>query len=133
MNTEITSNAALPHPGLVPECIISRQDLELLLQGAESERETGYRNLCAGIAASCGFGTLSTVVSNFERLISVGTDPLESVLLILLSAVTLASSVLAAFFHQRLRGGSRGAHQDLHRQIRERLVDPGASDPGFWP
>ena len=135
MSSEITSATAIAEPGFRPECIISRQDLELLMRGAESERETGYRNLCTGIAASCGLGILSTVTSNFDQLVSAGTEPLESIFLILLSAVTLASGALAAFFHQRLRtAASRQAHQDLQRQIRERLEDNGApQDPRYWP
>ena len=135
MSSEITSATAIPRPGFGPECLISRQDLELLLRGAESERETGYRNLCAGIAASCGFGILSTVTSNFDRLVSAGTDPLESGFLILLSSVTLASGFLAFFFHQRLRTAApRSAHQDLQRQIRERLEDSAVpQDPRYWP
>ncbi len=133
--SEMTSATAIPEAGFGSECIISRQDLELLLRGAESERETGYRNLFSGIAASCGLGILSTVTSNFDRLVSAGTDPLESVFLILLSAVTLASGFLAAFFHHRLRSVSpRTAHQDLQRQIRERLEDVAApQDPRYWP
>ncbi len=135
MTSQLTSSIAIPEAGIAPECIITRQDLELLLRGAESEREAGYRNLCTGIAASCGFGIASTVSSNFQQWAVTGIDPLESVFLILLSAVTLASGFLAAFFHQRLRGASsRSAHQDLHRQIRERLAGGGAAeDLGHWP
>ncbi len=139
MSRQVQAAATIPRPafersaGSGGECIISRQDLELLLRGAESERETGYRNLSAGIAASSGFGTVSTVASNFDQLVAVGTAPMESLFLILLSAVTLASSAIAVFFHQRLQAApSRSAHKALHRQIRERLGDPGA-DPGYWP
>ncbi len=138
MNGETHGNAGIPDPGSGGECVISRRDLEILLQSAESEREIGYRNLSTGIAVSCGFGTLCTITPRSGELASVGADPLEAVLLILLTAVTLASSALATFFHRRLRGaGSHGAHRVLNRHIREQLDQPvepvEPADPRRWP
>ncbi len=130
-----TLAAALPDPSFGHECVISRRDLEILLRGAESERETGYRNLFAGVAVSCGFGILSTIAPRFGELVSIGVEPVESILLILLSAVTLASGILAVFFHRRLRGaGLRGAYRHLDRHIRTQLEQPAEiDDPRHWP
>ena len=55
-NRESFEPRFVPETGSERECVISRRDLEILLRGAESERETGYRNLFAGVAVSCGFG-----------------------------------------------------------------------------
>ncbi len=128
-------SAAIPNAGFGGDCVISRRDLEVLLRSAESEREIGYRNFCAGIAVSCGLGLLGTIVPNFGELVSVGADLVESILLILLAAVTLASSALAIFFHRRLRiVGSRRACRDLHHHIREQLEHPAEpDDPRHWP
>lgn len=117
------------------DCVISRHDLEILLRGAESEREIGYRNLFVGVAASSGFGILSTMLPRFGELISVGIGPLQSMLLILLIAVTLASGALAIFFHRRLRtAGVSEAYRVLDRHIRTQLEHPAElDDPRHWP
>ena len=61
MSSEAQAGVVIPDPGFrhTPdqspfrcECVISRGDLEILLRGAESEREIGYRNLSAGIAVN---------------------------------------------------------------------------------
>ena len=117
-------------------CLISRRDLEDLLQSVEAERETGYRNLFSGIAASCGLGIASTVATRFDALVSAGPTPLESLFLIFLSAGTLAAGALAWFFRQRLLGtGSGNERRALHRHIRERLeqrTEP-EGPQGYWP
>ncbi len=117
------------------DCVISRHDLEILLRGAESEKEIGYRNLFAGIAASSGFGILSTIGPRLGELASAGVEPLESILLILLIAVTLASGALAVFFHRRLKvTGAGGAYRVLDRHIRTQLEHPTElDDPRHWP
>lgn len=117
------------------ECVISKRDLELLLRGAESEKEVGYRNLFAGVAGSCGLGLMSTVVPRFGEFAATGFDPLGAALLILLTAVTLASSVLALFFHRRVQlAGARGDFQTLGRTIRAQLDQPlRPEDPRHWP
>ena len=118
-------------------CLISRRDLERLLQGVEAERENGHRNLFAGILASCGLGIASTVATRFDALVSLGPTPLESLFLIFLSAGALAAGALAWFFHQRLTGvGSGNERRALHRHIRERLEQPAESEGqqgGYWP
>ncbi len=135
MNSEAHAGVAIPDPGFSRDCVISRRELEILLRGAESEREIGYRNLFAGIAASSGFGTLSTIAPRFGELISAGVEPLESMLLILLIAVTLASGALAVFFHRRLRAAGAGeAYRILDRHIRAQLEHPAdLDDPRHWP
>ena len=124
-----------PDTGFGPDCVISRGDLEMLLRGAESEREIGYRNLFAGIAISCGFGTFSAVAPRFSELASTGAQPLESLLLILLSAGTLAAGTLALFFHRRLRiAGPHSVNRVLDRHIRAQLEEPAElDDPRHWP
>ncbi len=135
MNGKPNGGTALPAPGFGGDCVISRHDLEVLLRGAESEREIGYRNLFAGIATSCGLGMLGMIASHFGEPVSVGADPVESILIILLTAVTLASSALAIFFHRRLQvDSSRGACRKLNRHIREQLEHPAEpDDPRRWP
>ncbi len=135
MSSEARVGATIPDPGFGHDCLISRRDLEILLRGAESEREIGYRNLFAGIAVSSGFGTASTIAPHFGELISSGTPPVTSILLILLTAVTLASGALAVFFHRRLREtDSRGAHRLLDHHIRAQLEEPAElDDPRRWP
>ncbi len=134
VNDEAFAKSTLADRGLERECVISRRDLELLLRGAESERETGYRNLFVGVALSSGFGLLSTIVPHFDELVSAGAKPVESLLLILLSAVTLASSTLAIFFHRRLRSNGSGAYRLLDRHIRTQLEQPEElNDPRHWP
>ncbi len=134
MNRE-AHGAATPDPEFGRDCVISRHDLEILLRGAESEREIGFRNLFAGVAASSGFGILATVAPHFGELVSAGLGPLQSILLILLSAVTLASGALALFFHQRLRtAGVSEAHRILDGHIRAQLEHPAElDDPRHWP
>lgn len=135
MSSESQGSVAISDPGFGHDCVISRRDLRLLLRGVESEREIGYRNLFAGIAVSCGFGLLSTVAPRFGELVSIGADPVESLLLILLTAATLASGAVAIFFHRRLRvAGSRGAYRVLDHHIRTQLEHPvDTDDPRHWP
>ncbi len=133
--SETHASARIPGAGLGRDCVISRNDLEVLLRGAESEREMGYRNLFTGVAASCGFGTVSVIALHFHERVSVGAEPVEAMLLILLAAVTLASGVLAVFFHRRLRtDGSHGTYRLLDRHIRAQLKGPAEpNDPRRWP
>ena len=135
MSSKSHDSSPMLDPGFGGECVIARRDLELLLRGAESERELGYRNLSVGIAMSCALGTLSTVVPRFGELVETGAGPVESLLLILLFAATLAASVLAVFFHRRLRTEScRESYRLLDRHIRSQLdrpVEP--DDPRHWP
>ena len=135
MSHETPAGAAIPERGFGRECVISRHDLEILLRGAESERELGYRNLFIGIAASCGLGILSTIAPRSGELFADGADPVASILLILLTALTLASSALAIFFHRRLQiTGSRGVYRLLDRHIRAQLEQPAElDDPRHWP
>ncbi len=134
LNDEAFANSARPDRGFERECVISRRDLELLLRGAESEREIGYRNLFTGVAITSVFGLLGTIAPHFDDFVSVGANPVESVLLIMLSAVTLASSTLAVFFHRRLRNSGSGAYQLLDRHIRTQLERPAdLNDPRQWP
>lgn len=152
MSSEPLASTALPDPGIRPindeaftktphsdrgferECVISRRDLEVLLRGAESEREIGYRNLSAGVALSSGLGLLSTVAPSLDELLSAGANPMQSLLLILLSAITLASSTLTVFFHRRLQNTGSGAYRLLDRHIRTQLDQPAdLSDPRHWP
>ena len=136
MSNKNQAGVAIPDPGIGHECVISRRDLELLLRSVESEREAGYRNLFAGIAVSCGFGILSTIAPRFGELISGGANAVESILLILLCAVTLASSALAVFFHRRLQtAGSRGAYRKLDHHIRAQLEQPAELEEAacYWP
>ncbi len=129
------AHVAIPDPEFGRDCVISRRDLEILLRSAETEREIGYRNLFGGIAASSGFGTLSTIAPRFGELVSTGVEPLQSILLILLIAVTLASGALAIFFHRRLKvTGAGGAYRILDRHIRAQLEHPvELDDPRHWP
>ena len=125
-----------PDTGLDRDCVISRHDLEILLQGSETERESAYRNLFAGAALGSGVGTLSVVTSHFGELFSTGIAPLESLFLILLCATAMASTALAIFFHRRVhQTGSSEAHRVLERHIREQLEYPTTNpdDPRRWP
>ncbi len=135
MSSQTQDTGAIPEPGFGHDCVISRHHLEILLRGAESEKEIGYRNLSAGIAISCGFGTLSTIAPHFGELFSIGANLMQSILLILLIATTLASSALAVFFHRRLQvGGSHRAYRLLGRHVRAQLEHPAElDDPRHWP
>ncbi len=116
------------------DCVISRLDLETLLAGTEAERERGYRNLFAGVAAIGALGAVSTVTSHFGELLSVGIGPLESLFLTLLGATTLAASALAAFFHQRVRRSEATDPRLLGNHIRQQLEQPtDPDDPRRWP
>lgn len=131
--TREAQSVATPDSGFGRDCVISRHDLEILLRGAESEREIGYRNLFAGIAASSGIGILSTIAPRFSELVSTGIGPLQAILLILLIAVTLASGALAMFFHRRVASASE-AYRVLDRHIRTQLEHPAElDDPRHWP
>ena len=116
-------------------CTISKQDWEILIRGRELEKEKSYRNLFLGIAASCGFGTLSTVASHFDQLLSVGLPLLESAFLLLMLSAALAAGALSAFFHRRIsdREPDR-ALRLLDESIRDRLEHPdNPYDPRQWP
>ena len=136
MNSEAQSiAAAIPDPRFRRDCVISQQDFEVLLRAAESEREIGYRNFFAGIAVSSSLGTLSTIASHFDELVSGGIAPMASLLLILLAAVTLASGALATFFYRRLRNDAgHRAYRALDCDLRSQLEQPAElDDPRHWP
>ena len=106
--------------------------LEVLLR--ETEKERGYRNVFAGIAASGALGTAGTFASHFGELLTLGIDPLESIFLTLMSAATMASSALAVFFHHRIRQSGPDGARELNEDIRDQLEHPSdPDDPRYWP
>lgn len=139
-DTDFYGSRFLPEtlPGTPPEtrlgrdCVISRRDLEVLLHGSETEREKGYRNLAGAVTAGAGLGVLSTVISHFGELLTVGLSPAEGIFLVLMLSTTMASSVLAAFFHRRVRRTGAADHQLLNHHIRDQL-EAAADDPRRWP
>ena len=134
MTSESYGCVVASEAGFERDCVISRRDLEILLRGSQTEKERGYRNLFAGIAASGGLGTIGTLASHFGELLTVGIDPLESIFLTLMTAATMASSALAAFFHRRIRQSVPDAARELSDHIREQLEHLSyPDDPRHWP
>ena len=117
------------------DCLVSRQELEMLLRESETEKEKGYRNLFAGVAACGAFGTVSTVTAHYGELFKTGMHPLESAFLILMVSATMASTALAVFFHGRVRKAETGAARRVIAQgfadQLELASDP--DDPRHWP
>lgn len=121
-------------PAPACDCVISKSDLETLLEGSETERERGHRNLFAGVAAVGALASTGTVVSHLGELLAVGLEPLESLFLTLTLAATLAAGILAGFFHRRVRHRDFDAARILGDQIREQLEHPAdPADPRQWP
>ena len=135
MERESLGVLAEPRMRFESDWLVSRQELEMLLQESETEKERGYRNLFGGIAACGAFGTFSTVAAHFNQVLETGMHPLESIFLILMIAAAMASGALAAFFHQRVRQAESGrSRRFLPGNLSEQLESaPDPADPRQWP
>ena len=131
-NTEIFGPTRfVPESGSGRDCVISRRDLEILMHGSEIEREKGHRNLASAVAGGAGLGVASTLTSHFGELLTVGLPPAETLFLVLMLSTTMASGVMAVFFHRRVRRAGAG-HRRLNEQIRDQL-DTAEEDLLHWP
>ncbi|NPC76052.1 hypothetical protein HPP05_40625 [Corallococcus exiguus] len=118
----IGSQAILPAtPEAVRACSITRQDLDILLEGSGAGTHRAHRDLMLGVFVSALFGAIGIVAAIPDDVTKA--SKISMVVLVVLIAATIASGFIVATKHfQAKREEGRASFQKCKTRL-ERMLD----------
>ena len=126
-NNDINYNVALSVKGPPPQkyTTISRQDYDILLEGADVSTERATRDVCTGIwwtalVGITGIAGTTQIVDEKGHLVIK-----SSIFLMLLITATIISGILNRYFHHRIQKVSaRKTYTDVKNRLDNSFSSP---------